>query len=381
MHRFPTIILAVFSLIQNDSSLATPAGIVIGWGRNEGGQAGGFPSYPVSNGVVIVTSNPYVSNTVMVVGRVLTNAIAISASLGYSLALDANGTIIGWGSGLNARSTAEESSPQFISGSNIRILSHSTYLIDSRVAIKGEILSNIVAVASGNYFSMALRNDGSFVSWGMNKVPAGLTDVVDIAAGNANSLALKKDGTIMLWSQIYDAITPFGISNVVAIACGGGSGNRWMTLERNGKIRVWGMGVPPEKPVPEGVTNVVAIASGSYHSLGLRSDGTVIGWGYDGDGQATGVPTNQKADDPHNSVGLVSINGLILSNVVSIAAYGDYSLALKRDGTVVGWGRSCPKVPPGLSGVVAISAGEGYCLAITTNAAVAKHFSQSRITY
>jgi large repetitive protein len=33
--------------------------------------------------------------------------------------------------------------------------------------------------------------------------------------------------------------------------------------------------------------NVHAIAAGTYHSLALRSDGAVAGWGFDGYGQAT----------------------------------------------------------------------------------------------
>jgi hypothetical protein len=33
------------------------------------------------------------------------------------------------------------------------------------------------------------------------------------------------------------------------------------------------------------LTNVTAIAAGGFHSLALKADGTVVGWGYDGDGE------------------------------------------------------------------------------------------------
>ena len=51
------------------------------------------------------------------------------------------------------------------------------------------------------------------------------------------------------------------------------------------------------------------------------------------------------------------------------------------DGTVVYWGYSPYHrldVPEGLSNVVAIAAGHGYCLAITTNRAVAEKFMKKK---
>ena len=34
-----------------------------------------------------------------------------------------------------------------------------------------------------------------------------------------------------------------------------------------------------------GLTNVIAIAAGGLHTLALKSDGTVWGWGYNGQGE------------------------------------------------------------------------------------------------
>jgi hypothetical protein len=50
-----------------------------------------------------------------------------------------------------------------------------------------------------------------------------------------------------------------------------------------------------------------------------------------------------------------------LSGVIAIAAGGDHSLALKSNGTVVGWGFNFAgqrTIPAGLSGVIAIAVGE-----------------------
>ena len=80
-----------------------------------------------------------------------------------------------------------------------------------------------------------------------------------------------------------------------------------------------------------------------YHSLALKADGTVVGWGDNAYGETT-IPAG-------------------LTNVVAIAAGADYSLALKADGTVVGWGDNTDgqtTIPAGLTNVVAIAAGDGY---------------------
>ena len=63
--------------------------------------------------------------------------------------------------------------------------------------------------------------------------------------------------------------------------------------------------------------NFVAVAAGYAHSLALRSDGTLTGWGSNGYGQIT-VPTG--------------------SGFIAISAGYYHSIALKADGTIVGWG-------------------------------------------
>ena len=91
--------------------------------------------------------------------------------------------------------------------------------------------------------------------------------------------------------------------------------------------------------MPAGLSNVVAVAGGGDHSLALRSDGTVVAWGY-------------------NSVGQTTAAGL--SNVVAVAGGGGLSLALRSDGTMAAWddyGQT--PVPAGLSNVVAVAVAEG----------------------
>jgi hypothetical protein len=103
--------------------------------------------------------------------------------------------------------------------------------------------------------------------------------------------------------------------------------------------------------VPVGLTGVTAIAAGARHSLALKGDGTVVAWGYNGDGQAT-VPDG-------------------LTGVRAIAAGRDHSLALKSNGTVVAWdSQGESSVPAGLSGVIAFSDGGVHSLALTSDGTV-----------
>ena len=94
-----------------------------------------------------------------------------------------------------------------------------------------------------------------------------------------------------------------------------------------GTVVPWGGG---QTNMPSGLNDIVAISSSLDHSLALRSDGTVVAWGYGEQGQ-TNVPAG-------------------LSHVISIAAGYYQSLALKNDGTVVGWGSTndgAANPPPG----------------------------------
>ena len=123
-----------------------------------------------------------------------------------------------------------------------------------------------------------------------------------------------------------------------------------------------------ENTTPDSVTNgVVAVSAGEYFSLALKADGTVVGWGFNADGEATGVASL-------TATGLVVVAGQTLSNVVAISAGFNHSLALRADGSVVVWGDTSNgegNIPPSASsGVVAISAGGFYSLALKADGSV-----------
>lgn len=90
----------------------------------------------------------------------------------------------------------------------------------------------------------------------------------------------------------------------------------------------------------------MAIAAKEEYSLALKKDGSIVGWGENLDGQATPPEGN---------------------DFVAIAAGHYYhSLALKSDGSIVGWGNDDygQATPPEGNDFVAIAAGGGHSLAI-----------------
>jgi hypothetical protein len=133
----------------------------------------------------------------------------------------------------------------------------------------------------------------------------------------------------------------------------------WQHKSSRPNVVAWGWNTYGETNVPGYLTNAVAVAAGSDHSLALRGDGTVIGWGRN-NGGATDIPAG-------------------LTNVVAIAAGGCFwtpsaqSLALKADGTVVAWGTdgyNPLSTPAGLTNMVAVAADGHHCLALRADGTV-----------
>jgi alpha-tubulin suppressor-like RCC1 family protein len=128
------------------------------------------------------------------------------------------------------------------------------------------------------------------------------------------------------------------LSNVISVSAKtiyGGYGAYSLALLNDGTVR--GFGFPTTATIPSNVSNVSQIAASPYAALALRRDGTVVGWGDNHFGHLN-VPTN-------------------LSNVVSIGAGVGSGLAVHQDGTVTAWGRgSGTNLPADLNSVAAISA-------------------------
>jgi alpha-tubulin suppressor-like RCC1 family protein len=259
---------------------------------------------------------------------------------------------------------------------------------DSYVPVQVSDLTGVTAIATGKRFTLAARSDGSAWAWGYNgagqlgngatndsnlplqvKDAAGtgyLTDIIAVSGGIYHSLALKSDGTVWAWGG--DESGQLGVVTTT---------NSNLPNQVNGAA---GTGY---------LTDVVAIAAGSYHSLALKSDGTVWAWGNNGYGQLGFVTSTSNRNLPGQVQDAAGTG--YLTDVIAIAAGSYHSLALKSDGTVWAWGddnygqlgdgnswtsSNLPiqvkdKTGTGyLTGMTGISAGENHSLALESNGTV-----------
>lgn len=273
---------------------------------------------------------------------------------------------------------------------------------------KAEI-ADVLAIASGDRSSYALRSGGSVWAWGSNLwgslgdgttqdrwLPVrtlGLSDVIAIACGAYHGLALTRDGTVWAWGsnwsgELGDGTTVHrylpapvpGVSDVVAISAGAAHS---LVLCRNGSMWAWGLnrygqlgdGTTVDSPIPVLVlspTSPVAVSAGREHNLALLADGSVLAWGGNAHGQlGDGTTVNRSIPQPIPN--LPPAKAIKASN----AWLGEHSMALARDGLVWTWGandagqlgdgtntdRASPAMLSELAGVARIALGGRHSLA------------------
>ena len=342
------------------------------WGNNEYGQLG--------DGTTTERHTPVQTASV-------TYIRALTGGWRHTVALRTDETV--WTCGWNARGQLGDGTTD-----------------DSETPVQVGALTNVRAVAAGDKHCLALLWDGTVWGWGANdshqivaagaseytapvRVP-GLSDVKAVAAGWTHGVAVKTDGSVWTWGnntkgQLGIGETgggPWGATQVVNLANVQTVAGGWyhsVALKTDGTVWAWGYNVHGQvgddttedrnTPVQvSNLTNVQAIAAGKCHTLALKSDGTVWAWGDNGRGQL-GDATNAERHTP------VQVSGL--THVQAISAKHDHSVALKTDGTVWAWGynlygqlgdnttthRNAPVQVSSLTGVRVIGAGYYHTLA------------------
>lgn len=298
--------------------------------------------------------NTFTDSSVPVSAGTLTKVVAVSAGgdqlEAHSMALKADGTVWAWGSnlygGLGNGSTTNTTSP-----------------------VQSITLSNVIAISAGGWHSVALKSDSTVWAWGWNldgqlgdgtttdktiaaQVP-NLTGVVAISAGTYHILALKADGTVWSWGDnakgqigdgtvVTDKTTPVqvsGLTEVVAIRTG-----RFFSLAIKSDSTVWtwgenlygqlGDGSTTDRYSPvqvTGLTGVTNVECGAFECHATKSDNTVWAWGRNTYGNL-GDNTLTHRSNPVQMIGL--------SDVAGMAVGTNFFIAYKNDGTLWGCGRN-----------------------------------------
>lgn len=248
------------------------------------------------------------------------------------------------------------------------------------------------ALARGSAHFLKLNADGTVLQWGNDAakpVPvAGLNDAIQVAAGeNGWSIALRRDGTVVSWSGSSFPSPIGGLTGIVEIAAGS-----TQLLARRGDGTVWAHGRSYiSQGLGDGVTTTTAgavqvtgiqdakaLAAGQSHNTVLRSDGTLVSWGYNHSGQlGDGTSIDRKTPVPVSGIsGIRSISlgsgTLLIGNGTQFYILGNHSLAVKTDGTLWSWGHNregelgysspsnlqlTPRQIPGLSDIRSATAG------------------------
>jgi alpha-tubulin suppressor-like RCC1 family protein len=343
--------------------------VVYGWGDNQSGELGRITTAIVQPTPVLVGAAPMV---------------AVSAGLNFGLGLDHTGAVWAWG--LNDVGQLGPDGPNQPGGCPVDPVDNAC----TNTPVKVKPLQNVVAIAAGLDFSMALKGDGSVWAWGddddgelgpnglppgtpcpavndtdrdVEQIPGycnaqpvvvtGLKKVVAIANGGDFGLALENDGSVWAWGS-----------------------NMWGQLGPNGPLGLGGCPKDPNKiftvcsstPVQvAGLSPVTAIAARRGTALAIeREGGTVMAWG-SGARAELGPLGPTGGNKCRGNQGLCSIvpQTVGISHAVAIAEGAFFGLALRNDGSVWAWGLNNhgelgpngTKVPGGCPGVIVLPVG------------------------
>ncbi|MDC3961087.1 RCC1 domain-containing protein [Polyangium jinanense] len=184
-------------------------------------------------------------------------------------------------------------------------------------------LSGVLAATFGYDHTLVLLEDGTVRAFGDNAsgqlgdgttedrhspvAIAGLDDIIQVVGGSKHSLALRRDGTVWAWGR-----------------------NQFGNL---------GQGTADADPHPTPVqvpalADVVHLASGRDHVLALRSDGTIVAWGLNQNGQVGNGMSGADAE-AHSPTAVVG-----LAEAAAVFADGNFSFAIRANGSAVGWGQN-----------------------------------------
>lgn len=261
-------------------------GTVRALGRNTYGQLG----------------NASTANSSTPVTSLVSNVVAVAAGDQHSLFLHANGTVSSCGySALGCLAQADTVPATGGAVSTPALMSY-----ESTGAIKMKTMSNVVGIAAGTQFSLAVDSDGQ--GWG--------------TGSNINKQFSNKGGGADL--PLFDTVQ--GLSQDIAGIAAGAEHSVFM--KTGGTVSCEGNSAS-SRLVTTGITTAISVSAGNQHTVFLTADGSVWSVG----NNTTGVIGVGNTTTPTAPTKM-----LWQSNIVSIAAGDGFTLLLDADGALWGVG-------------------------------------------
>jgi hypothetical protein len=217
---------------------------------------------------------------------------------------------------------------------------HITQAMDAHAVLRlpaGSLaaISDARLVAASRSMGLVVHNDGSVSLYGyFGQIPKTAKVPADVTFIAANYLELHQNGTVSSLSSSYAP----GWTNVAAISSDG-------TYAVTTQGRVLGDQTDRGYPVFSAITTALAVTGNIHGGVALLANGTIVAWD-----RAYGPSRNPDAYNlPHPPAGI--------TGVTAIAAGDAFFIALKSDGTVIQWGWPTRILPPaGLNDAKAIAA-------------------------
>jgi len=223
------------------------------------------------------------------------------------------------------------------------------------------LLDGVRQVGVGRQAWFALLDDGRLIRWTEDPARATplMTGVAWFAAGQSGWFAA--DAGQGLWYGSDAQPAPQRVADAVIAACIGDSADYF--IRSDGRLHVKGLAHRGQygdgllKQTPEFVAtaaDAVAVKAHTGHAIYLRRDGMVLGTGGNRFGPLGAHGLGDKADRW----------GPVFDGARAIATGSRHSLAIRHDGSLWGWGEGFGIEPRKLlDGVLAIAAGDTATLA------------------
>jgi alpha-tubulin suppressor-like RCC1 family protein len=228
--------------------------------------------------------------------------------------------------------------------------------------------TNWKQVSCGYRFTAAIKTDGTLWTWGFNagqigdntttnrSIPvttfAGGTNWKQVSGGQNHTAAIKTDGTLWVWgsgsnvrlgtndttSRLTPVTTFAGGTNWKQVACGY---EQTAAIKTDGTLWVWGYNIfahlgtndTTNRSTPvttfAGGTNWKQVSGGQRHTVAIKTDGTLWGWG-------TNFGMLGTNDTINRSTPVTTFAGG--TNWKQVACGYLCTTAIKTDGTLWGWG-------------------------------------------